>query len=104
MVKQNLDYAGGHGSNIRESRTLGWLPTCDCGEVDDRIVCTVLDPFCGIGTTNLVAAQLGRRSIGIDLKREYLDMAINRIRTGLRPHTARSDEETAAPLFGVKPS
>lgn len=32
----------------------------------------VLDPFCGTGTTNLVAFQLGRFSVGIDLSVDYL--------------------------------
>lgn len=40
----------------------------------------VLDPFCGTGTTMLVATQLQRRSIGIDLSREYLDLAADRCR------------------------
>ena len=81
-----------------ESRTLGWLPTCDC-DAGKPVLCTVLDPFCGIGTTNLVAAQLGRRSIGIDLSQKDIKMAIKRINTGLRPHTHRSDEGDAGPLF-----
>ncbi len=38
----------------------------------------VLDPFCGTGTTNLVAMQLGRKSIGIDLSQEYLKYAEER--------------------------
>jgi len=38
----------------------------------------VLDPFCGIGTAMLVAAQLGRRSVGIDLAEEYLALARDR--------------------------
>lgn len=38
----------------------------------------VLDPFCGTGTTNLVARQLGLRSIGIDLAPEYLVAAARR--------------------------
>ncbi len=38
----------------------------------------VLDPFCGTGTAMLVAAQLGRRSIGIDLAEEYLALARER--------------------------
>jgi len=42
------------------------------------VPCTVLDPFAGAGTTCLVASKLGRRSIGIDLKPEYLDMAVRR--------------------------
>ncbi len=35
----------------------------------------VLDPFCGTGTTLLVATQLGRRSIGIDLAATYTALA-----------------------------
>src|SRR2546421_12420035 len=35
----------------------------------------VLDPFCGSGTTCVVARQLGRRYIGIDVNREYAALA-----------------------------
>lgn len=38
----------------------------------------VLDPFCGTGTTNYVARQLGRKSIGIDLSQQYIDVATER--------------------------
>ena len=37
---------------------------------------TVLDPFSGSGTTGLAAARLGRRYVGIDLNREYLDLSL----------------------------
>ena len=37
-----------------------------------------LDPFCGTGTTNLVAFNLGRKSIGIDISAEYLRTAEER--------------------------
>lgn len=40
---------------------------------------TVLDPFCGSGTTGAVALKLGRRFIGIELNAEYADLAIERI-------------------------
>lgn len=40
----------------------------------------VLDPFCGTGTTNFVAFQLGRKSVGIDVSQEYLRMAADRCR------------------------
>ena len=40
---------------------------------------TVLDPFVGSGTTAMVARQLGRRAIGIDLNAEYLAMAVRRV-------------------------
>lgn len=38
----------------------------------------VLDPFVGTGTTSYVAAQLKRKSIGIDMAQEYLEFAKNR--------------------------
>jgi len=38
----------------------------------------VLDPFIGTGTTSLVAYQLQRKSIGIDVSGEYIDMACER--------------------------
>lgn len=40
----------------------------------------VLDPFVGTGTTNLVAFQLGRKSIGIDVSTEYVQFAKERCR------------------------
>jgi DNA modification methylase len=38
----------------------------------------VLDPFCGTGTTMLVAQQLGRKSIGIDISEAYIEDADDR--------------------------
>lgn len=38
---------------------------------------TVLDPFNGSGTTGLAAQRTGRRYIGIDLSRDYLELALN---------------------------
>lgn len=40
----------------------------------------VLDPFAGTGTTNLVAFQLGRKSVGIDRSSEYIESATKRCR------------------------
>lgn len=39
----------------------------------------ILDPFVGSGTTGVVAKRLGRKFIGIDKEREYLDLAIKRL-------------------------
>jgi DNA modification methylase len=39
----------------------------------------VLDPFCGSGTTGVVALRLGRNFIGIDQKPEYIDIARTRL-------------------------
>ena len=39
----------------------------------------VLDPFAGSGTTALAAIQLGRKHVGIDSDREYIELARKRI-------------------------
>lgn len=39
---------------------------------------TVLDPFSGSGTTLLVAAKLGRKSVGYEISKEYYDLIIKR--------------------------
>ena len=39
----------------------------------------VLDPFCGSGTTAVVAKKLGRNYIGIDLNPEYCEIAKRRL-------------------------
>ncbi len=41
------------------------------------------DPFCGTGTTNLVASKLNRKSIGIDISSLYLQEAEERCTTFL---------------------
>jgi len=35
----------------------------------------VFDPFCGIGTTNVEALKLGRNSIGIDIREDFIYIA-----------------------------
>jgi site-specific DNA-methyltransferase (adenine-specific) len=44
---------------------------------------TVLDPFCGTGTTMLVASRLNRKSVGIDISSVYLQEAEERCKTFL---------------------
>ncbi len=57
--------------------TLGWQPTCD--HDSEPVPATVLDPFCGSGTTGVVALRHGRSFIGIELNPEYVEMARARI-------------------------
>lgn len=38
----------------------------------------VLDPFAGSGTSGLVASQLGRSFLGVELNQDYVDLAYNR--------------------------
>ena len=46
----------------------------------------VLDPFIGSGTTALAAIQLGRRYIGIDISKDYCDLAKRRIKEEGNPN------------------
>ncbi len=60
--------------------TTGWEQSCACPAAEP-VPCVVLEPFAGSGTTLMVAKRLVRRSIGIDLNPEYLDLAVKRIRS-----------------------
>jgi tRNA/tmRNA/rRNA uracil-C5-methylase (TrmA/RlmC/RlmD family) len=44
-----------------------------------RVGDTVLDPFMGSGTTGVVAKKLARNFIGIDINKEYVEIAEKRI-------------------------
>ena len=57
--------------------TLVWQPTCDHNSEPDPAV--VLDPFCGSGTTGVVALRYGRSFIGIELNPDYIGLARRRI-------------------------
>lgn len=63
-------------------KTVGWEPTCKC-DAGEPIPCTVLDNFGGSGTTGLVALELGRSAILLELNPEYA--AIARDRTNITP-------------------
>ncbi len=52
---------------------------------------TVLDPFCGSGTTNVVAKELGRNSVGIDVNPYSAKMSFDRVgKTGSSYKTIHS--------------
>lgn len=70
----NYDGAGMPRVNAVRA-TVGWT---DCGHSAYRPG-VVLDPFAGSGTTLMVARQLLRKSIGIELKAEYCELAVGRI-------------------------
>ena len=50
-------------------------------QIQDRIV---IDPFMGSGTTGVACMNLGRKFIGIEIKRKYFDIACERIENAQR--------------------
>ena len=66
---------GVHRMNSKDMESIvykdvGWQAQCECGK--DPIPCIVLDPFIGSGTTCMVARDLGRDAVGLDLSLDYL--------------------------------
>jgi DNA methylase len=100
VMAPGSEYGNGAGRNDGHrsmlvgagAETLGWRLSCEHG-VGDRVAgqqkpsgderrpvpCTVLDPFCGSGTTGVVALRLGRSFVGIELSPAYAAMSRARI-------------------------
>lgn len=60
-----------------EKVTVGWKPGCKC-DVGEPVACVVLDPFLGSGTTGMVALELGRDCVGIELDPASVEQAASR--------------------------
>lgn len=58
---------------------LGLVYKAACKCCDDTVPCTVLDPFMGSATTGVVSLAHNRRFVGLELKQDYIDMAIRRL-------------------------
>jgi len=99
-AKANEDLPGGR--NLRSVWNIATEPFPDahfatfpkklvepCIKAGSRPGDLILDPFCGSGTSGVVALRLGRSFVGIELNPEYVEMARRRI-------------EADAPLFNVQ--
>jgi DNA modification methylase len=83
-IKGNVwDYVVGKNKEDQEAK--GHPAPFPCELARDHILSwsnegdIVLDPMCGSGTTCKVAAQLGRKFIGIDISEEYVALAKSRL-------------------------
>jgi tRNA G10 N-methylase Trm11 len=45
--------------------------------------CTIADPFAGSGTTGVACVRTGRRFVGIEIERNYWEIAVRRVRAEL---------------------
>lgn len=84
--------------HVTSTRTIGWEPGCGC-DAGDPVPCVVLDPFSGSGTTVVVARELGRIGVGLDVSRDYMGLAVGRIREGIMVRR-RKPKRPASPSRG----
>lgn len=68
----------GHARVTVAVRHAGWKRSCEHDVAPAPAV--VLDPFCGSGTTGIVALSLGRGFVGVELNPKYAAMAKRRIK------------------------
>jgi DNA modification methylase len=94
------DYGDRDGYTQPTDVELGdWTQVCDC-ETDATEPGIALDPFAGAGTTALVAKELGRRFVGIDLNPEYVAMAQKRVGLTVdEPERFLEDDETSLAAY-----
>ena len=62
-----------------EEKRYYWRKQID-GENEKTVPAVVLDPFIGSGTTGIVAENLYRKWIGIELNPEYIKIAEKRLK------------------------
>ncbi|MDO8684844.1 MAG: DNA methyltransferase [Armatimonadota bacterium] len=88
LLRQAARESGAEYSN--NSRSIGWLPTCDCTD-SIPVPCMVLDPFAGTSTTLAVAKALGRRSIGIEASKDYCEISVKKLsHASMKPPKGRA--------------
>lgn len=115
-------YASPVWMDIRQSNTLQRKSARD--EKDEKHICPlqldviergidlwtnpndiVLDPFAGIGSVPYQAVQMGRRAVGIELKKSYYDLMDNNMRaieTEYRENGADTTVLLRCPKCGIK--
>lgn len=68
----------GHYRIATITTTVGWKATCRC-PLGPPVPCTVLDLFAGTSTTGVVALELGRNYIGIEVNGKFVAISERRL-------------------------
>ena len=63
---------------------------------------TVVDPFCGTGTTTLAAMELGRNSVSIEIDPDYVAMAAERLKATALTARVRIRHQNATFLSNIE--
>jgi len=77
-VKEDADNAKGYNLVLK---SMGFHQDCKC-KTTEKKRCLVLDPFNGTGTTGEVAISNDQNYVGIELNKEYLEIARERLGSG----------------------
>ena len=88
---------GGHKyhPSVKPLQAMLWL-------INQTEATTILDPFCGSGTTCVAAKMLGRHYIGIDISEKYCQIARKRVEAAEKGITVKELERGQGVLFGDK--
>jgi 16S rRNA G966 N2-methylase RsmD len=68
---------------VKQKRLIGLQKVCNC-DTNDTNVGQVIDPFGGSGTTGLVSDRLGLNATVVELNKDYVKIAKDRL-TGDAP-------------------
>ena len=77
-VKETADNKKGYELVLKD---MGFSQNCKC-KTDKKKRCLVLDPFNGTGTTGEVSITNNQNYVGIELNKEYLEIARERLGKG----------------------
>ena len=58
----------------------------------------VLDPFMGSGTTAVACKELGRKFIGVEINKQYIDIAVQRLHSAKKEHSEPAVERLEPPI------